>query len=426
MQLFAGSRDARDAVHRGLRAPQPVRVRRAAEAASCPRRRRRIRATLRRAQTVFDEEVGKSFSLDLRDLSRDNWSLLPQIGRLPRRSADAPLRHAHLRAIDRRAEDVTLFHRERKRNISAYASEMKLSSRGRFYNEDDLVEYDVLDYDDRRDVLARARVARRPRAAAAPRQVVRAGGAHAAAGRRLHRAVDHQRRARPPDVPARAQPEQRGRQPAVAGGARRRADADDRLCGADPDAVDRPGIDRSCRGRRRASRSGPKTCRTSRRSPTGCSAIAASGIRRARSPTTRPRRSASRVPVEYTVGGQRRAGHRTRRRARRRHRARPRVTYTFVAGAAAAVSRRGRQQVLPHAMRRRSRSTSSPPAAEAAQRRRPAARPAVPPIGARNTVSLIVEVESAAAGARPRHRRHGRRHPALYASIDRRRARTTR
>ena len=44
------------------------------------------------------------------------------------------------------AEDVSLFHRERQRNIAAYASEMKLSSRGRFFNEDDLVEYDVLDY----------------------------------------------------------------------------------------------------------------------------------------------------------------------------------------------------------------------------------------------------------------------------------------
>ena len=64
------------------------------------------------------------------------------------------------------AEDVTLFHRGRKRNIAAYASEMKLSSRGRFFNEDDLVEYDVLDYTHRRDVLAGARVARRPRAAA--------------------------------------------------------------------------------------------------------------------------------------------------------------------------------------------------------------------------------------------------------------------
>jgi hypothetical protein len=101
---------------------------------------------LRRAQTVFDEEVGKSFSLDLRDLSRENWSLVPQSGDF--------LSEIRTRRFDTltfarslgEPEDVTLFHRIRKRNIAAYASEMKLSSRGRFFNEDDLVEYDVLDY----------------------------------------------------------------------------------------------------------------------------------------------------------------------------------------------------------------------------------------------------------------------------------------
>ena len=102
--------------------------------------------TLRRALEVFDEEVGKSFSLDLRDLSRENWSLLPQTGDFLaeiRTRRFGTLTFARAMA---EAEDVTLFHRERQRNISSYASEMKLSSRGRFFNEDDLVEYDVLDH----------------------------------------------------------------------------------------------------------------------------------------------------------------------------------------------------------------------------------------------------------------------------------------
>jgi hypothetical protein len=101
---------------------------------------------LRRAQLVFDEEVGKSFSLDLRDLSRDNWSLLPQTGDF---LAEVRTRRFDTLTFARSTsepEDVTLFHRVRKRNVAAYASEMKLASRGRFYNEDDLVEYDVLDY----------------------------------------------------------------------------------------------------------------------------------------------------------------------------------------------------------------------------------------------------------------------------------------
>ena len=102
--------------------------------------------TFRRAQTIFDEEVGRSFSLDLHDLSRENWSLLPQVGDF---LAEVRTRRFNTLTFARstgEAEDVTLFHRERKRNIAAYASEMKLSSRGRFFNEDDLVEYDVLDY----------------------------------------------------------------------------------------------------------------------------------------------------------------------------------------------------------------------------------------------------------------------------------------
>jgi hypothetical protein len=101
---------------------------------------------LRRAQTIFDEEVDKSFSLDLSDLSRENWSLLPQIGDF---LAEVRTRRYDTLTFARslgEAEDVTLFHRARKRNIAAYASEMKLSSRGRFFNEDDLTEYDVLDY----------------------------------------------------------------------------------------------------------------------------------------------------------------------------------------------------------------------------------------------------------------------------------------
>ncbi|HXG87583.1 MAG TPA: M1 family aminopeptidase [Vicinamibacterales bacterium] len=101
---------------------------------------------LRRAQVVFDEEVGKSFSLNLQDLSRDNWSLLPQAGDF---LAEVRTRRFGTLTFARsagEAEDVTLFHRARKKNVSAYASETKLSSRGRFFNEDDLVEYDVVDY----------------------------------------------------------------------------------------------------------------------------------------------------------------------------------------------------------------------------------------------------------------------------------------
>ncbi len=101
----------------------------------------------RRGLEVFDENITKSFVLDLSDLSRETWSLLPQPGDFV---AEVDTRRFDLMTYARssgEAEDVTVFQRARKRNISAYASEQKLQSRGRFFNEDDLVDYDVLDYE---------------------------------------------------------------------------------------------------------------------------------------------------------------------------------------------------------------------------------------------------------------------------------------
>jgi hypothetical protein len=102
---------------------------------------------LRRAEQVFRDESTKSFVLDLADLSRDNWSLLP--------GGDDFLAEVHTRRFDtltyarsaNEPEDVSLFDRRHKRNISVYASRDKLASRGRFYSDDELAAYDVLDYD---------------------------------------------------------------------------------------------------------------------------------------------------------------------------------------------------------------------------------------------------------------------------------------
>jgi peptidase M1-like protein len=102
---------------------------------------------LRRAQEVFRDDGAKSFVIDLGDLSRDTWSLMPVPGdfvaELHTRKYDA-LTYAKSSS---EPEDITLFDRKRKHNIALYASKDKLARRGRFYNEDDLVDYDVLDYD---------------------------------------------------------------------------------------------------------------------------------------------------------------------------------------------------------------------------------------------------------------------------------------
>jgi hypothetical protein len=103
--------------------------------------------TYRRALGEFDNNLPKSFNLDLSDLSRDTWSLLPQPGDFVAEVDTRRYDDLTYARSSGEAEDVTLFQRARKRNISAYASEQKLQSRGRFFDEDDLVDYDVLDYD---------------------------------------------------------------------------------------------------------------------------------------------------------------------------------------------------------------------------------------------------------------------------------------
>jgi hypothetical protein len=102
---------------------------------------------LARARTIFDDEVSRSFSLDLSDLSRDTWSIMPQAGDFVAEVRTKRFRTLTYARSTGEAEDVSVFSRERKKNISIYASEQKLASRGVFYDEDDLAEIDVLDYD---------------------------------------------------------------------------------------------------------------------------------------------------------------------------------------------------------------------------------------------------------------------------------------
>lgn len=101
---------------------------------------------LRRAQDLFAQHVRQSYSLNLSDLSAETWSLAP--------TGQDCIAEVHTRKFgtltyarsSNQPDDVSLFDRGRGRNISTYASPAKIKARGRFYNEDDLNEYDVLDY----------------------------------------------------------------------------------------------------------------------------------------------------------------------------------------------------------------------------------------------------------------------------------------
>ena len=103
--------------------------------------------TLKRAQDVFREESPKSFVIDLGDLSRDPWTLLPGQGDFLAEMRTRRFDTLTYARSGTEAEDITLFDRKRHHNIAIYASKVKLAQRGPTYNEDDLVDYDILDYD---------------------------------------------------------------------------------------------------------------------------------------------------------------------------------------------------------------------------------------------------------------------------------------
>ena len=128
---------------------------------------------LQRATQIFNDYVGRTLQINLSDLSPDRWSITPQVGDLIAEVRTRNLGSLTYTRSRNDAEDITLFDRRRRRNISVYASPEKLATRGRFFSEDDLVDYDVLDYDldviitpDRATIQGNARLKVKVRAAA--------------------------------------------------------------------------------------------------------------------------------------------------------------------------------------------------------------------------------------------------------------------
>ena len=101
---------------------------------------------LRRAEAVFQENLPRSFGIELADLSRDRWSVIPKFGDFV---AEMDTDRAHLtymRSMNE-AEDIRFFDRTRNRTIAIYASKEKLATRGPFFNEDDQTDFDIVNYD---------------------------------------------------------------------------------------------------------------------------------------------------------------------------------------------------------------------------------------------------------------------------------------
>jgi hypothetical protein len=101
---------------------------------------------LRRAEAVFEENLPKSYGLELGDLSRDRWSVIPTQGDL---LAELQVDRAHLTYTKSvtDSEDIRFFDRARGRTIAMYTSKEKLAARGLSFSEDDHTDFDILNYD---------------------------------------------------------------------------------------------------------------------------------------------------------------------------------------------------------------------------------------------------------------------------------------
>ena len=241
-------------------------------------------------------------------------------GRLRRRGEDAPLRRSHLRAIERRggrrhAVPAGAKAQHLGLHVGAEAAEPRpLLRRGRQRRlRRDRLRHRCL-------VLSRSRMDGRPDADEAPRQVACARRPDAALCRKPERVVGQSDEfGRLLFLRVRNQNSVLVNLP-VAGRARFPADADHRVFGPPGKAEHPRGIDHDRRGlrswRRDSETASRTTCRSCRRSRSGCSAIATIGIRRTRSPTTRRRASASRCPS--STRSSRRAFPKRDRRPRRR------------------------------------------------------------------------------------------------------------
>jgi hypothetical protein len=101
----------------------------------------------RHADELFREEVQKSYAVDMSDLSRDLWSLMPAAGDFLAEVRTDRYETLTYALSSGEPEDVSLFDRKRHRNIAVYASSRALARYGRSFSEDDSAAYDVLGYD---------------------------------------------------------------------------------------------------------------------------------------------------------------------------------------------------------------------------------------------------------------------------------------
>lgn len=98
-----------------------------------------------RASEFFAEQLPKSFGLDLADLSRDSWSLVPALGDFLAEVDTRRFGTLTYTESSNDPEDITVFDRSKRRNLSVYASKARRAVQGNTFDEDASTEYDIQD-----------------------------------------------------------------------------------------------------------------------------------------------------------------------------------------------------------------------------------------------------------------------------------------
>lgn len=101
----------------------------------------------RRAEQIFESYLPQSFQIDLSDLSPERWSIAPTADDFVAEIVTRRYGSLTYARANAESEDISFFDRKRHKNISVYASDAKLAERGRFFSEDDDVQYDITSYD---------------------------------------------------------------------------------------------------------------------------------------------------------------------------------------------------------------------------------------------------------------------------------------
>jgi hypothetical protein len=100
---------------------------------------------LRRAEAVFQENLPRSFGIELADLSRDRWSVIPKFGDLVS-EMNADRGHLTYMKSTGDPEDIRFFDRTRTRTIAIYPSKDTLASRTSS-STNNLRMFDIVHYD---------------------------------------------------------------------------------------------------------------------------------------------------------------------------------------------------------------------------------------------------------------------------------------